>query len=275
MDVPPAATSSELRSDRLTMSWRPHGPLCVVDVSGDLDVAAATRLLCVLTRLAEDGARVVVCDLSGLAVPVQLSLMSVFPTAQRRCGPWPRAAFHLVVPTPELRVPLRRMGMSRFLPVHLTLPAALAAAMADTVTVHRELAMLPGPLNARRAREALVELWPDSPGETERRQDGLVLVTELTTNAGRHVRRPFTTTMTLSARRFLIAVTDPSRQEPVVRPLKADSVGGRGLHLVTALSQGWGVRLIEGRGKTVWAALERPGDNDQRQDDTRHRVASI
>jgi anti-sigma regulatory factor (Ser/Thr protein kinase) len=243
--------------DNLTILARSHGPLSIVEVSGDLDVGVATRLLSVLAPLAETGVRVVVCDISKLAVPQQAGMLAVFPAAQRRSGPWPRSALHLAMPGAELALRLRKMGMARFVPIHATMDSALTAALADAPTRRHELALVPNLANAGLAREALARIWPDGGPDRERRQDGLIVVSELTANADRHVRRPFTTTMTLSPRRFLVAVSDQSRQEPILRRVEPSAIGGRGLQLVSALSQEWGVRLIEGRGKTVWAAVAR------------------
>lgn len=242
---------------KLRILTRPHGSLTVVKLCGELDLASAGRLLSMLAPLAETGARVVVCDLSRLAVPKQNSLLTVFPTAQRRSGPWPRASLHLAAAGPELALKLNKMGMARFVPTHPTLAVALEAAHADVPTSRYELVMVPDVANPRRAREAVIRLWPDSLAEDDRRHDGLVVASELTTNADRHVRRPFTATMTLSPARFLVAVTDQSRQEPILRPVQPRAIGGRGLQLVAGLSHEWGVRLIEGRGKTVWASVAR------------------
>ena len=257
MDLPPAAASVGTTIGELDVLSRTHGSLEVFEISGRLDVSSATRLLSLLAPSAATGVRVVVCDLSGLAVPSMVSLLTVFPTAQRRSGPWPRTAFHLAAPSPGLALHLRAMGMARFVPIHASMRTALEAATHDGPTSREELRMVPDPANSRSAREALLRLWPDGDDGHDRRHDGLIVVSELTTIADRHVRRPFSATMTLSPHRLLIAVTDQSRQEPILRPIEPSAIGGRGLQLVAALSQSWGVRLIEGRGKTVWSALER------------------
>ena len=56
----------------------------------------------------------------------------------------------------------------------------------------------------------------------------------------------------------LYAVTDESRIVPVLPHPAACPGGGRGLHVVAALSRSWGVRLVHRRGKTVWARLPAP-----------------
>ncbi|MFF0088966.1 ATP-binding protein [Streptomyces canus] len=101
--------------------------------------------------------------------------------------------------------------------------------------------------------------WPVSPGVTERAEQ---IVAELATNAALHGRvgsRDFRLTLTLDTAAGLlrIAVTDargerlPSPPADYGTPLDAES--GRGLLLVTALADRWGVEPYLPGGKTVWA----------------------
>ncbi|WP_406168261.1 ATP-binding protein [Streptomyces sp. NBC_00996] len=101
--------------------------------------------------------------------------------------------------------------------------------------------------------------WPVSPGVTERAEQ---IVAELAANAALHGRvnsRDFRLTLTLGTTADLlrIAVTDargeriPSPPADCGTPLHAES--GRGLLLVTALADRWGVEPYPPGGKTVWA----------------------
>jgi hypothetical protein len=74
-------------------------------------------------------------------------------------------------------------------------------------------------------------------------------------NALRHARSSFTVSLSLTDRDLLVAVTDASRHEPVLRSPGPSSTSGRGLQLVSALSSDWGVRLVHLEGKTVWATV--------------------
>jgi hypothetical protein len=233
------------------------GPVAVVELEGRLDLLSATRLLSVLSNQAGSGARVVVCDLSRLAAPDLARLLMVFAAAQRRSGPWPHSALHLAVPSCELARQLRGVGMSRFLPVHASVEAALHAAAADASAIHRELMLVPQASNSRDAGEALNLLWPESRAEYGVHQDSLLVADELTSNAARHSGGGFTVSMALTPARFLVAVTDGSRRVPTLRPTGAEVTRSAGMQLVGALSQDWGVRLVHGHGKTVWATFDR------------------
>jgi anti-anti-sigma regulatory factor len=251
-----------MTTDELQIVLRPRGPLKVVIPIGDLDLSGATRLLAILAQAARTGSRVVVVDLSRLTVPDDAGhLLMVFPAAQRRAGCWPHSAVHLAAPGRRVALRLRRMGMARFLPVHATVAAAMIAAEPEVAGTRREFAVMPDTSGPGAARELLGQLWPDTRWERDARQDGMVVVSELTSNAARHAGTLYTVSMALSARHFLVGVTDPSRSQPILQPVETLAVSGRGMQLVSALSHDWGARLIHERGKTVWASLGR-GNRD-------------
>ena len=98
-------------------------------------------------------------------------------------------------------------------------------------------------------------------GAAERCQDIAVVVSELLTNALRHARpgtgdtrprRPVRLGLLQLRPCVLCAVADPSTAAPVPRPPGALDETGRGLHIVCALSDGWGY-TPSGTGKVVWA----------------------
>jgi anti-sigma regulatory factor (Ser/Thr protein kinase) len=101
--------------------------------------------------------------------------------------------------------------------------------------------------------------WPVSPGVTERAEQ---IVAELAANAALHGRvssRDFRLTLTLDTTAGLlrVAVIDargehlPSPPAECGTPLDTES--GRGLLLVTALADRWGVEPYPPGGKAVWA----------------------
>lgn len=101
--------------------------------------------------------------------------------------------------------------------------------------------------------------WPVPPGVTERAEQ---IVAELAANAALHGHvngRDFRLALTLDTTAGLlrVAVTDargehlPSPPAECGTPLEAES--GRGLLLVTALADRWGVEPHPPGGKTVWA----------------------
>lgn len=88
--------------------------------------------------------------------------------------------------------------------------------------------------------------------------DDLILATsELATNVERHARGWLTVDLAEVGDRLVVAVTDPAVDRfPEPRSVAADQVSGRGLLVVAAVSELWGV-VARPTSKTVWAALSR------------------
>jgi len=80
-----------------------------------------------------------------------------------------------------------------------------------------------------------------------------LVVSELATNAVRHARTPFQLSI-LTAPTLRVEVADGSSDMPVGGSPDPCSEHGRGLWLVAALTQSWGVVPLRA-GKVVWADL--------------------
>ena len=83
-----------------------------------------------------------------------------------------------------------------------------------------------------------------------------VIASELVTNAVRHAGTPMHMTLTISDGRLLLAVRDGSPHPAVASHPDPQMPGGRGLLLVSEMSQAWGTVTLSDGGKVVWAALE-------------------
>jgi PAS domain S-box-containing protein len=126
---------------------------------------------------------------------------------------------------------------------------ATAAGLGSAVT--RRFAA--SPVSVGQARRFLQEALPARFLEDS---DGVVLMlSELATNAVLHAETPFDVTVALGpdGANVRVEVDDGADRYPV--PLEPD-VGaphGRGLHIVGALADAWGIEMHHGRpGKTVW-----------------------
>jgi anti-sigma regulatory factor (Ser/Thr protein kinase) len=87
-------------------------------------------------------------------------------------------------------------------------------------------------------------------------EDTEVTLAELLANAVLHGRSTFFLKVRLDGHRVRVEVGDESSAVPVIRALDHGTTSGRGLHLVTALADRWGVDTASG-GKVVWTEVAR------------------
>ncbi|MEU3997271.1 ATP-binding protein [Streptomyces fungicidicus] len=113
------------------------------------------------------------------------------------------------------------------------------------------------------ALETLME-W----GYRDRHDDVRLCVSELATNALLHGAPPgreFSLVLTGDGPLLRVEVRDSGDGSPQVKDAEADDCGGRGLHLVMALADDFGVTPHH-LGKTVWAVLKmNPADTPRVQ----------
>ncbi|MYQ45472.1 ATP-binding protein [Streptomyces sp. SID4985] len=108
-------------------------------------------------------------------------------------------------------------------------------------------------------------------GETSRLDDMRLCASELVTNAVLHgtpAGRLILVRVDSFADHLLIEVHDASDEAPAQRAPEESDVGGRGLLIVSATADSWGVRERTGPGKCVWAAFIRTGSGVASRKDT-------
>jgi anti-sigma regulatory factor (Ser/Thr protein kinase) len=84
--------------------------------------------------------------------------------------------------------------------------------------------------------------------------DAKLVISELATNAVVHAGTPFSVSVRPTGSTVRISVRDSKPAHPRLRNARPNDLSGRGLHLVAATADGWGVEPDPG-GKTVWAEL--------------------
>lgn len=109
------------------------------------------------------------------------------------------------------------------------------------------------------ARQRVVAVLGEWGAAQTVRDDAELVVSELFTNAVRHTdSEKVNCELTLRGARLRVEVTDQGHGAgtPKEQPRSTERESGRGLLLVGALSEDWGVRPDEtGRGRVVWADL--------------------
>jgi PAS domain-containing protein/anti-sigma regulatory factor (Ser/Thr protein kinase) len=129
----------------------------------------------------------------------------------------------------------------RYVPVERRLPSQLRA-------VRRTLPLDPvSASSARRFVTDVLEQW----GHAELSHQVALMTSELVTNSVLHTTGELEVAVFRDVDRLRVEVVDRSDRMPAVQAPDTDAPGGRGLLIIQALSQAWGV---EGRGdgKAVW-----------------------
>ncbi|MEV7683778.1 ATP-binding protein [Streptomyces sp. NPDC088341] len=85
-------------------------------------------------------------------------------------------------------------------------------------------------------------------------------VTELLTNVHRHAQpdKLCTVDIELLLERLMVSVSDHDPRIPTVNRANPFDTGGRGLALIAAVSESWGVRARGDTGKSIWFTLPTP-----------------
>jgi anti-sigma regulatory factor (Ser/Thr protein kinase) len=123
-----------------------------------------------------------------------------------------------------------------------------------SITESREFSPIPASVSgARRYVERVLRSCP--PDVVDRVQ---LITSELATNCVVHARTPFEVLVTSGDGEIKVEVRDSSRQQPVPRRPRNDEPTGRGLMIVSALSDDWGIVPVGEGGSTVWFTLRLP-----------------
>jgi anti-sigma regulatory factor (Ser/Thr protein kinase) len=107
---------------------------------------------------------------------------------------------------------------------------------------------------ARAAVRSLLLSGGAGAGDAQALDRALLLTSEVVTNAILHARTPLRLTAALDAGQIIVRVYDGLRLLPRRRTYRADAGTGRGMHLVEALADHWGVDETSA-GKCVWFSI--------------------
>jgi anti-sigma regulatory factor (Ser/Thr protein kinase) len=88
----------------------------------------------------------------------------------------------------------------------------------------------------------------------------VLLVSELASNAVLHARTDFELVVDIDDVRLRVEVHDENPALPMLKDYVAESVTGRGLHMVAATADNWGFQA-SGHGKVVWFELAHRPDS--------------
>jgi hypothetical protein len=217
---------------------------------GLLDASSYGRLRAALVKVAADEPRAVLVDVDALRVtnPVALAL---FPSVGTELATWPGLPLLLVATREEIRRGLAAYDMTRHLPVHSGLDAAVAAIGEPGPRELARIVLPAGTAGLRPARAFLRTQCHRWQVTGDRAIDAVLVVNELVENAIRHARGAPALRVELRGDLLTIAVYDGDPE----RTRLLETVGVHGLTTVIRLCHTWGSTATPTGGKVVWAAL--------------------
>ena len=120
----------------------------------------------------------------------------------------------------------------------------------------QQVELPPRPASAAEARRFVARaLRPVDPAV---REVGVLLASELVTNALLYAQGRITVRVTARDRVWRVGVYDGSPVVVAPRRVGLEATSGRGLALVEQLASAWGVEVDEQTGKEVWFEVPRP-----------------
>jgi anti-sigma regulatory factor (Ser/Thr protein kinase) len=108
--------------------------------------------------------------------------------------------------------------------------------------------------SARRFAAAVLQDWGCD------KDDVMLAVGELASNAVLHARTRFRVSLSRRGDRVTLEVSDLNPRLPVAAEPPHGALSGRGLMLVQAVSEAWGVRTDSSDGKSIWAEFTLPAN---------------
>ncbi len=227
--------------------------IAVLRLDGALSVRSAAEARRALLKALSNHDRLVV-DLSRLRLD-HPSCLQLFPAVLAGAGGWPRVRLALAAASPPVAAALGAARVPRCVPLHQSVVAAVGAIDARPPCVRAQRELRPEPAAAKQARTLVRGCCHD--WEVVDTVSVELVANELVSNAVEHAESASRLTVELRGQWLGVRVRDWSREVARLQPADPSSRRGRGLLLVAALSENWGV-WPRTDGKTVWAAWRSP-----------------
>jgi hypothetical protein len=240
----------------LTVSPRTSDTLCLLNVEGVLDTTTYLKLRDSIIKAALDEPRAVLVDVNALDVPSS-SAWSVFTSARWHVSTWPDIPVVLITGQLEHQSTIARTGVTRYVPAHTSVEAALATLRDNGQCVRRRIrAELPAVLASLHAARALVADCLSAWSQGELTPVANVIVNVFVENVLQHTAcAPVVVVVESNGTLVSISVRDDS-VAPAVRhedPYRGgDPVSG--LAIVASVCRAWG-SMPTPSGKAVWAVI--------------------
>jgi anti-anti-sigma factor len=230
------------------------GSVCLLTVNGVLDSSTYLKLRDAIIKAALDEPRAVLVDVNALDVTAS-SAWSVFTSARWHVSTWPDVPIILVCAHDGRRATIKHNGVTRYVPVHATVEAAMAG-LTDRERVRRRTrAELPGSLGALHGARKLVAEWLGAWSHVELIPVATVIVNVFVENVLQHTASAPVLVLESDGAAVTISVQDGS-STPAARHEDPTRGGDKvsGLAIVASVCRAWGSTPTPS-GKTVWAVV--------------------
>jgi anti-sigma regulatory factor (Ser/Thr protein kinase) len=231
-----------------------HRGVWLIEVDGDYSDIAQEVDHSIQLSLAESPRGVVVSMLHTPGEAENGSLLDSLASAGRHVRRWPGASIVIVCRDSHTLAALNSRPEGRYLGHSSSLLRAWSQILTHDPSPTAHLRLPSDALAARTARRFLSQTCLDW-DMSEHLVAGPIIVSELVTNAVEHASGDIDVFLAENARSLRVAVRDRNAAPPVTPPLDVESLRGRGLQIVQALSQSTGALPAAGGGKLIWAVL--------------------
>lgn len=230
------------------------GTVCLLTVEGVLDSSTYLRLRDAVIKAALEEPRAVLVDVNALDVMAP-SAWSVFTSARWHVSTWPDVPIILVCAHAGRRTTIARTGVTRYVPVHATVAAALGALTDGRHVRRRARVELPASLASLRWAREFVAEWLGEWSRVDLIAVATVIVNVFVENVLQHTESAPVLVLEDDRATVSISVQDGS-SIPAARHEDPYRGGERvsGLAIVASVCRAWGSTPTPS-GKTVWAVV--------------------
>ena len=226
----------------------------MLTVDGVLDSRTYLQLRNRIIEKALDEPRAVLVDVNALRVPASC-LWKVFTSARWHVSIWPDVPIILICAHSGRQRIIARSGVTRYVPVHASVEAALASLTVGRPTRWRTSTELPSSLASLGKARELVAEWLAAWSHVELVPVATVVVNVFVENVLQHTACTPVLVLESDGEAITISVQDDS-SIPAARHEDPHLGGDRvsGLAIVASVCRAWGSTPMPS-GKTVWAVL--------------------
>jgi hypothetical protein len=237
----------------LTVSAFPAGTASLLTSDGVLDSRTYLQLRNRIIEAALEEPRAVLVDVNALGVPAS-SAWKVFTSARWHVHSWPDVPVILLCSDAGRRRTIARSGVTRYVPVHATVEAALKS-LTDGRRALRTRMELPSSIASLRKARELVAEWLAAWSHVKLIPVATTVVNVFIENVLQHTASAPVLVLESDGAAVTVSVRDGS-SIPAARHEDPRGGGDRvsGLAIVASVCRAWGSTPMPS-GKTVWAVI--------------------